>query len=123
MPMTAANINALKTAIKTEFQRRANPNSGSLANTVGVTAFTNTPASGGIIYTDQGTKSLGALLLVKDIANAYNPTAGGIIPAGFDYNKLNTLVTTLAGEALTKTGTSCRSSCTSFRRRQACRFP
>lgn len=112
MPMTAANINALKTAIKNEFQRRANPNSGSLAGTSGVTAFTNTPSSGGIIYTDQGVKSLGALLIVKDIANTYTPAAGGYIPSGFDYTTLNNVVTALAGEAATKSGTSCRSSCT-----------
>ena len=112
---TISEINSFKTALKKELARRANPLAGSVSKYSAASYdFSEVPASGVIIKTEHGQKTIDLLLQIKDVTNTTAAVTGqpippaqsqlklvskgNIIPSGFNYTNMytNTLAKLIA---------------------------
>ena len=109
--LTASQINALKTKVKSEMARRGYY--GSLSKFSGSDYdFISKPVSGGPILTEHGKKIIEPLLNVTDIdgLSIDNIKEGELLPSSFD-ESLISHVDKLSSESTTSSSSSCRGAC------------
>ena len=108
VPMTASEINEIKSRIKIEFEKRCgygpvNQYTDSFYD------FDTVPEVNKRILSEHGEKTLDLLLEVGEISNTYKTKKNRIIPPGFNNEQLTNFLTELENDV---DGSSCRGGCT-----------